>query len=196
MHDIENGEAVEYLLIAASENFSGPGEFVDVLAELREMLDKEGLLDIDGLVRFATPEQIRAEWTPAETVFDSADVQCARFDSGVYTSVAEVSGFEEMKQYLVSLGVEEAAGFDRSTLWGERVTPYDELLDLLELKPEYYIQNWESYTRVTDEIIVRHTGIPDEESSYIIYERSRELTEAVEARHSCAVCATCLPRST
>ena len=168
----------EYLMIVATDSYDEPGERVDVLGQIKQMLDEAGVLDWDGGFVFMTPGQLRREWTPAKVTFTADMPECVRFDNGVYVKASEGTSFEGMKEILVGLGVTGAENYSIHELWGERVTEYEEMLDLFRM-PRSSL-SFLHYNRVSDDIVVRQEGIEDDGTNYTVYVRNMEISIAAD----------------
>lgn len=73
----------EGLMIVADDSLSMPGEQIDVLAQIKQLLAENGLPD-KARVEFVTPEQLRSEWVPVALCYtDGTHVDLSKFPAFV-----------------------------------------------------------------------------------------------------------------
>ncbi len=176
--DSDNGERVEYLLICASDNLFviGEEERYNALERVKSLLSENGLLD-DDLIKFTTPGQLRETWIPVEIIDDTGRLNesMIRVADRVFR-LADDMDIEEYEKFLKDNGM-IAPDAPRKAMFGlgEAVTPYKDLLDILDIgvgdSPDL-----RNYGQITDEII-QSTGIVADTVEVWVYDKA--LSEAV-----------------
>ena len=176
--DSDNGERVEYLLICASDNLFviGEEERYNALERVKSLLSENGLLD-DDLIKFTTPGQLRETWIPVEIIDDTGRLNGSmiRVADRVFR-LADDMDIEEYEKFLKDNGM-IAPDAPRKAVFGlgEAVTPYKDLLDILDIGvgDSRVLRN---YRQITDEII-GSTGIVADTVEVWVYDKA--LSEAV-----------------
>ncbi len=176
--DSDNGERVEYLLICASDNLFviGEEERYNALERVKSLLSENGLLD-DDLIKFTTPGQLRETWIPVEIIDDTGRLNGSmiRVADRVFR-LADDMDIEEYEKFLKDNGM-IAPDAPRKAVFGlgEAVTPYKDLLDILDIGVGDS-RDLRNYGQITDEII-GSTGIVADTVEVWVYDKA--LSEAV-----------------
>ena len=136
----------EGLMIVADDSLSMPGEQIDVLAQIKQLLAENGL-PYKARVEFVTPEQLRSEWVPIDLCYtDGTHVDLSKFPAFVkyggntYLKVdGEFSTPKEVADKLDELGKTNAAKAMRGEIGidniGNKTKAETELFDLTPLDP-------------------------------------------------------------
>ena len=134
----------EGLMIVADDSLSMPGEQIDVLAQIKQLLAENGLPD-KARVEFVTPGQLRSEWVPIDLCYtDGTPVDLSQFPGFVkYGGVMylKVDGWfstpNEVADKLDELGKINAAKAMRGEIGidniGDKTKAETELFDLTQL---------------------------------------------------------------
>ncbi|HBI52609.1 MAG TPA: hypothetical protein DDX72_07480 [Ruminococcaceae bacterium] len=137
----------EGLMIVADDSLSMPGEQIDVLAQIKQLLAENGLPD-KARVEFVTPKQLRSEWVPVALCYnDGTPVDLSNFplffkyggdmflkvDDGWFSTTNEVADkLDELGKTNAAKAMRGEIGIDNI---GVKTKAERELFDLTPLDP-------------------------------------------------------------
>ena len=136
----------EGLMIVADDSLSMPGEQIDVLAQIKQLLAENGLPD-KARVEFVTPEQLRSEWVPIALCYnDGTPVDLSNFPvffkyggdlflkvDGWFSTTNEVADkLDELGKTNAAKAMRDEIGIDNI---GVKTKAETELFDLTPLDP-------------------------------------------------------------